>query len=50
MRSRIYEGSVEHVRLKPALHRLRYDLYFYCIDLDELQELDRGLPCSATTG
>lgn len=44
MKSRIYEGFVEHVRLKPVFHRLRYALYFYCIDLDELQEMDRKLP------
>jgi cyclopropane-fatty-acyl-phospholipid synthase len=44
MRSRIYEGFVEHIRLKPALHRLRYPLYFYCIDLEELPEMDKKLP------
>ena len=44
MRSRIYEGFVEHIRVKPVFHRLRYPLYFYCIDLDELFEMDKKLP------
>ena len=44
MRSRIYEGFVEHIRVKPVFHRLRYPLYFYCIDLDELPEMDKKLP------
>ncbi|MEN6474001.1 MAG: DUF1365 family protein [Syntrophaceae bacterium] len=44
MRSCIYVGFVEHKRLKPAFHRLRYPLYFYCIDLDELAQLDSRLP------
>jgi cyclopropane-fatty-acyl-phospholipid synthase len=44
MRSRIYEGFVEHIRTKPVFHRLRYPLYFYSIDLDELPEMDKKLP------
>ena len=44
MKSRIYEGFVEHIRVKPAYHRLRYPLYFYCIDLEELPEMDKRLP------
>jgi cyclopropane-fatty-acyl-phospholipid synthase len=44
MRSRIYEGFVEHIRVKPVFHRLRYPLYFYCIDLEELTEMDKKLP------
>lgn len=44
MRSTIYTGFVEHVRLKPVQHRLRYPLYFYAIDVDELPEMDRRLP------
>ncbi len=43
MRSRIYEGYVEHIRCKPVWHRLNYPLYFYCLDLDELEELDRRI-------
>jgi cyclopropane-fatty-acyl-phospholipid synthase len=44
MRSKIYEGFVEHTRLKPASHRLKYSLYFFCIDLAELSEMDKKLP------
>jgi DUF1365 family protein len=44
MRSRIYEGFVKHIRVKPVFHRLRYPLYFYCIDLEELPQMDKNLP------
>jgi len=44
MRSRLYVGFVEHKRFKPASHRLRYPLYFYGLDLDELAHLDAHLP------
>ena len=44
MRSRIYEGYVEHIRYQPVWHRLNYPLYFYCFDLDELGKLDKRIP------
>ncbi|HDP24597.1 MAG TPA: DUF1365 family protein [Deltaproteobacteria bacterium] len=44
MNSCIYVGSVEHIRFKPVWHRLYYSLYFTCIDLDELEEIDRAIP------
>ena len=44
MKSCIFTGFVEHERLKPVTHRLRYPLYVYCFDLAELEELDRSLP------
>ncbi len=44
MNSGMYEGYVEHRRFVPAEHHFRYRLYFYCFDLDELEELDRRLP------
>ena len=47
MRSCIYEGYTEHQRVKPAEHHFRYNLYFYCFDLEELPELDRRLPLFA---
>jgi DUF1365 family protein len=50
MRSKIYEGFVEHIRVKPASHRLRYPWYFYCINLDELPDMDKRLPLSSITG
>lgn len=42
--SKLYEGFVEHKRALPRAHAFRYDLYFYAIDLDELNLLDRDLP------
>ncbi|OPY89472.1 MAG: Cyclopropane-fatty-acyl-phospholipid synthase [Syntrophus sp. PtaU1.Bin208] len=44
IRSRIYDGFVEHKRHLPALHSFRYPLFFFCFDLDELAGLDRGIP------
>ncbi|MBN2299158.1 MAG: DUF1365 family protein [Deltaproteobacteria bacterium] len=44
MRSKIYEGYIEHIRYKPVWHRLSYPLYFYCFDLDELEYLDKSIP------
>lgn len=43
MRSCLYLGHVEHRRINPAEHRFRYPLYVYCLDLDELNTLDRSL-------
>jgi cyclopropane-fatty-acyl-phospholipid synthase len=42
--SKLYEGFVEHKRALPTEHAFRYYLYFYAIDLDELDLLDRDLP------
>jgi len=47
MRSCIYEGYTEHQRVRPAEHHFRYNLYFYCFDLDELPYLNRTLPLFA---
>ena len=44
MRSCLYEGSIEHRRTRPREHHFRYPLYLYCLDLDELGDLDRNLP------
>ena len=44
MRSSRYNGYVEHTRFRPAFHTLRYPFYVYCLDLDELAELDMDLP------
>ncbi len=41
MNSRIYTGEVMHQRSSPVSHTLRYPLYFYAFDLDELDELHR---------
>jgi DUF1365 family protein len=44
MQSVLYIGAVEHTRYVPVYHQLRYPLYVYGIDLDELSALDRRLP------
>jgi len=44
MKSVIYTGFVEHTRYLPVYHQLRYSLYVYGIDLDELTALDQKLP------
>lgn len=41
--SRVYRGTVTHVRHRPRPHRLRYDVFFILLDLDELPALDRKL-------
>jgi cyclopropane-fatty-acyl-phospholipid synthase len=37
-------GQVEHQRYSPVRHRLRYRLYVYAFDLNEIAHLDRTLP------
>ncbi len=44
MKSRIYKGFVEHTRFLPVHHVLKYSLFVYCLDLDELAGLDQTLP------
>ncbi|NPU99673.1 MAG: DUF1365 family protein [Candidatus Omnitrophica bacterium] len=43
MRSRVYFGKVSHTRMEPVQHGFSYPIYMYCLDLDELPELDRRL-------
>lgn len=43
MRSRLYTGWVAHERTRPARNAFRYPIYYLGLDLDELDELDRGL-------
>ncbi|TNF50790.1 DUF1365 family protein, partial [bacterium] len=44
MNSRIFTGQVMHARAKPVKHRFQYPVYFYGLDIDELDELDREIP------
>jgi len=44
MNSRIYNGYVDHQRRLPVPHRFQYSVYFYALDLDELETLDRRIP------
>lgn len=43
MRSALYEGTLVHARTLPARNVFRYPVCFYCLDLDELPELDRRI-------
>ncbi len=44
MNSKLFQGHIEHTRYHPRDHQLRYPLYLYGLDLDELPEIDRRLP------
>ena len=44
MKSKIYTGIIEHRRFSPVPHRLKYPLYMYALDLDELERLDQQFP------
>lgn len=41
--SGLYMGRVVHVRHKPVRHRLVHRVFFLLLDLDRLDDLDRGL-------
>jgi len=41
LRSRIYEGTVMHQRLRPVRHRFRYRVFSLLLDLDELPDIAR---------
>ena len=43
MNSRLYEGTVTHVRTTPVENRFRYGLYYVYVDLAELDDLDASL-------
>ena len=43
MNSKIYLGYVEHERYQPVSHKFNYPIYFYGLDLDELDHLDQKL-------
>ena len=44
MTSQFFDGVVEHTRFDPVDHHLRYPMYVYAVDLDDLARLDRQLP------
>ena len=39
----LYECSVAHCRLKPKRHAFDYRVFMFCVDLDELPALGRGV-------
>lgn len=42
LRSRLYEGTVMHRRLRPVRHGFRYHVFSLLLDLDELPEIARN--------
>jgi DUF1365 family protein len=43
LRSSLYVGSVMHRRFHPRMHRFRYRVYWFLLDLDELDKLSKKL-------
>ncbi|PKL19509.1 MAG: DUF1365 domain-containing protein [Spirochaetae bacterium HGW-Spirochaetae-5] len=43
MNTRIYTGEVMHHRSSPTVHTLKYPVYFYAFDLDELDAIHRDI-------
>lgn len=41
--SAFYKTTVVHARLRPKKHKLRYDVFYLLLDLDELPALDKRL-------
>ena len=41
--SALFLGRVRHRRLGRPIHEFDYPVWYALVDLDELQELDRGL-------
>lgn len=45
LRSRLLVGRLVHRRFRPRAHRFGYPIYLHLIDLEELEELKRRIPC-----
>jgi len=43
MRSHLLEGTVSHRRSRPIVYALQHDVYYFALDLEELDEVDRSL-------
>ena len=43
MRSHLLEGTVRHRRARPFTYELEHDVYYFALDLDELDEVTRRL-------
>lgn len=41
--SRLYAGRVVHQRVRPRRHRLAYDVFALCLDVDEIDDMARKL-------
>lgn len=42
MRSHLLEGKVRHRRTRPAVYSLEHDVYYFALDLSELDAVDRS--------
>lgn len=43
MRSHLLEGKVSHLRTRPFTHRLDYSVFYFALDLSELDEVGRRI-------
>lgn len=43
MRSHLLEGKVRHRRSRPVVYALEHDVYYFALDLAELDEVDRSI-------
>jgi len=43
VRSHLLEGKVRHRRSRPVVYALEHDVYYFALDLSELDEVDRSL-------
>ncbi|MEX2245086.1 MAG: DUF1365 domain-containing protein [Dehalococcoidia bacterium] len=43
MRSKLYAGTVRHQRTTPRAYRFTYGVYYFCLDLDEIEEVARRI-------
>ena len=43
MRSHLLEGKVRHRRVRPVQYALEHDVYYFALDLSELESVDRSL-------
>lgn len=43
MRSHLLEGKVRHRRSRPVVYAIEHDVYYFALDLAELDEVDRSL-------
>jgi DUF1365 family protein len=48
MNSRLYDVDVYHLRSVPVRNEFRYRAFTFCLDLDEIEELDRRLTLVGT--
>lgn len=43
MNSALYQGTIVHARWKPVMHRFRYEVFQWLLDLDELPAISKRL-------